>query len=150
MKVKYNGDRFSYYYSAKPENLHKGGVYEVLKIIVEDSYTNYLIEDDSGNYGEFSSLWFEHVYEKTYIGFSRMQPVIGKSILVTIVTEIGKTTELRRTSKVREIQLLSPNIYDVRTHNSRYIIKVVAWGFKELLLNSKSSFMSYKMFNILG
>ena len=124
MKVKYNGDRFSYYYSAKPENLHKGGVYEVLKIIVEDSYTNYLIEDDAGNYGEFSSLWFDPVYEKTYIGFSRMQPVIGKPILGTIVTEVGKTTELNRTSKVQDVQPLGSNIYDVRTKNSRYIIRV--------------------------
>ena len=134
MKVKYNGDRFSYYYSAKPENLHKGGVYEVLKIIVEDSYTNYLIEDDAGNYGEFSSLWFDPVYEKTYIGFSRMQPVIGKPILVTIVTEVGKTTELNRTSKVQDVQPLGSNIYDVRTKNSRYIIRVANWGFKNSYL----------------
>ena len=126
MKVRYNGDRIAVYYSKNPEGLTKGREYTVLKIKDLGFQTNYVIEDDFDEYGEYNSTWFEPVYEKTYIGFSRMQPVIGKSILVTIVTEIGKTTELRRTSKVREIQLLSPNIYDVRTHNSRYIIKVVA------------------------
>ena len=128
MKVRYNGGRESLYWSSNPKNLTVGRIYDVVSIKDLGFQTNFLIEDDTGEYGEFNSVWFQEIAEKAFLAVSRKRPVEGERLHCTVVQTENENPSSKmevRTSTVKNVRYLGNSIYDVRTKKSRYIVTVV-------------------------
>ena len=123
MKVRYNGERATYYSCSEPEKLIEGNVYEVIRSRDLGFQTNYLIEYDEGQYGEFNSMWFEKVMEENvYIAFSTQIPIIGKRF--NCFVHYGVFQYEVFTTTVNDVEYLGNSIYKVNTRNSIYYVEV--------------------------
>lgn len=125
MKVLYNGERATLYSCSNPDNLTNGGIYEVIKVKDYGFHTNFVIEGDDGQYGEYNSLWFEKIQEETVcIAVSNKIPIRGRKYNCKVLEAFDG--EVRPygiiTSTVRETDYLGNHIYKVSTDNMIYYV----------------------------
>lgn len=124
-KVRYNGDKVSYYGCSEPTNLVVGKEYEVVLIRDRGWQTDYTLKDVDG---EFNSVWFDDVSsdDKVYMAIAHGIPVIGERYpcyKLGFIKGHPKLTDWY-TSIVKEINYMGNNIYQVTTLHSVYIVNV--------------------------
>ena len=127
MKVMYNGERATIYKCSDPGNLVKGEIYEVLKVKDLGFQTNFVIEFDDGEYGEYNSLWFEKIQDDMYyIATSKRIPIKGKKYSCVVLEAFDGVVKPYGviTSTVKEAEYLGNHIYKVITKNNIYYVMI--------------------------
>ena len=124
-RVRYNGERESYYHCSSPDKLEVGKVYEVISEKVSEFHTEYTLK---GVEGEFNSVWFDDIPEdRIFISHSNNTPVVGeKFTLYKLIVISGKPYFQRWPTNitVKAVEYIGGNIYKVNTNSSTYIVYV--------------------------
>lgn len=103
------------------KGLKKGKEYDVLYVNERMSGTYYIL---AGVVGEFNSnLFYDADFEPTIkIGISKKIPVVGESCSCFVVNSGVLIKSI--TSLIRQVTLIGPNTYEVKTLDEIYIIQV--------------------------
>lgn len=134
-KVIYTGERHSEEYGyLDTSQLIIGKEYEVTISKDRGYRIDYILK---GIKGTFPSDLFEEVKSKPniYMAFAYEPPKLGKEYrCYKLGFDGGRPTQtFIQTSKVRYIEYISNNIYQVNTENSIYLVNVNKWQIKNVL-----------------